>query len=133
MPFGNLTASGPSMSQSTTRQPVPSLVDPASDPHVNGEYLRKNPTWHAEYSPPKAETIMRLLARNHVEPRLVCEVGCGAGEVLRQLQLKMPADRRFWGYDIAPDAIRLAWTRENDALRFMLADFVAIETPRFDL
>ncbi|HLK48988.1 MAG TPA: methyltransferase domain-containing protein [Bryobacteraceae bacterium] len=115
------------------RQSSGSVVNPASDPHVNGEYLRKNPTWHVEYSPAKAGTILHLLARNKLEPRLICEVGCGAGEVLRQLQLKLPSDRRFWGYDVSPDAIRLAWGRENDGLRFLLADFIAVDTPCFDL
>src|SRR5690348_8777926 len=107
-------------------EPFSSVVDPVADPHVNGEYLRRNPTWHVEYSPWKAETIHRLLQKRRLSPRTICEVGCGAGEVLRQLQLKMPADCRFWGYDIAPAAVDLAKGRENDRLRFQLADFAAM-------
>jgi cyclopropane fatty-acyl-phospholipid synthase-like methyltransferase len=121
------------MSQSTAERQLPSVVNPESDPHINGQYLQKNPTWHVEYSPQKADTIFRLLQRNKLQPRAICEVGCGAGEVLRQLQLKMPQECRFWGFDIAPDAIRMARERENERLRFALSDFVAIETPPFDL
>lgn len=121
-----------------TIQPQPqggfaSVGDPETDAHVNGEYLRKNPTWHVEHSPWKAGNVLRLLDRHNLNPGTVCDVGCGVGEVLRQLQLKMNPDCRFWGYDVASDAIRMAKARENERLQFELADFTAIETKRFDL
>jgi hypothetical protein len=110
-----------------------SVADPESDPHINGKYFRNNPTWHVEYSPWKAENIYRFLQRKQLNPQTISEVGCGAGEVLRQLQLKMDPTCRFWGYDVAPPAIQMAKERENERLRFELADFPAIETPRSDL
>src|SRR5579872_1143951 len=110
-----------------------SIVDPNADPHINGEYLQKNPSWHIEYSPWKAENVLRLLAKHNLHPRTIGDVGCGVGEVLRQLQIKMPAECRFWGYDIAPAAIRMAKERENERLSVQLADFGEVETPRFDL
>jgi len=110
-----------------------SVVDPINDPHVNGEYLKQNPSWHVEYSPSKAAAILRMLARHRIEPHTVAEVGCGAGEVLRQLQMKMPPDRTFWGFDIAQAAIDLARQRENERLQFFLSDLIAVETPKFDL
>ena len=108
-------------------------MNPRFDPHVNGEYLQKNPTWHVEYSPSKAENVLRLLAKQNLQPRTICEVGCGAAEVLRQLQLRMSPECRFWGYDIAPPAIEMAKERENDRLKVQLADFGELETPYFDL
>lgn len=110
-----------------------SAKDPGADPHINGEYLKTNPTWHVEYSPWKSENILRFMARNSVRPRTVCEVGCGAGEVLRLLQAKMARECRFWGYDVSPQAIEMAKSRENANLRFDVADFGEIETPYFDL
>lgn len=110
-----------------------SVTDPQSDPHVNGEYLRKNPTWHVEHSPWKAGNVIRLLHKHNLNPATVCDVGCGVGEVLRQLQLNLEPECRLWGYDVAPAAIRAAKTRENDRLKFELADFTAIETRPFDL
>jgi SAM-dependent methyltransferase len=119
--------------ESSRRQYFSSIADPATDAHLNGEYFRKNPTWHVEFSPWKAANIHRLLERKGLYPRTVCEVGCGAGEVLRQLQLMTNSDCRFWGYDVAPAAIEMAKSRENDRLRFQLADFPAIDTPQWDL
>lgn len=111
----------------------PSMGDPDRDAHVNGDYLRKNPTWHVEHSPWKAQNLWRLLHRHNLHPGTVCDVGCGVGEVLRQLQLGMDPECRFRGYDIAADAIAMAKSRENERLTFEVADFTGIETPRFDL
>jgi len=110
-----------------------SIADPATDAHLNGEYLRNNPTWHVEFSEWKAQNIHRLLKGKGLDPRTICDVGCGAGEVLRQLQSMMGAGCRFWGYDVAPPAIEMAKSRENERLQFELADFTAIETPYADL
>lgn len=118
---------------SSARPRFSSIADAASDQHVNGEYFKKNPTWHVEYSPWKADNIHRLLTRRQILPQTVCEVGCGAGEVLRQLQLKMDPNCTFAGYDIAPPAIEMAKKRENQRLRFSLADFGEMETDVFDL
>ena len=110
------------------------LAGPNSgNPHINGEYLRQNPGWHAPTSDWKAGEIMKMLDRHGIAPESIGEVGCGAGEVLRQLQLRMPPDREFYGYDIAPQAIEMCRERENDRLHFELADVCAIETPPFDL
>ena len=110
-----------------------SVSNPALDPHLNGEYFRNNPTWHIEYSPWKAGNILRMLEKNRLKPKTICEVGCGAGEVLRQLQLKMDPGCRFWGYDVAPKAIEIAKQRENDRLAFAAADLGELVTPPFDL
>jgi hypothetical protein len=61
----------------------------------------------------------------------ICEVGCGAGGILSALHDQMPATR-FVGYDIAPDAIRLAERFASERLEFRLCD--AAEDPaHFDL
>jgi ubiquinone/menaquinone biosynthesis C-methylase UbiE len=70
--------------------------------YVEGEYLAKNPGWHVEESAWKARQVVRALRRNDVAPKTICDVGCGAGEVLRQLQASLDSDCRFWGYDISP-------------------------------
>ena len=110
-----------------------SVADPRLDPHLNGEYLRHNPTWHVEYGPSKAANIHRFLQQMRLQPQTICEVGCGAGEVLRQLQLRMDPSCRFWGCDVAPAAIEMARQRANDRLDFEVLDFTAAETPHSDL
>jgi 2-polyprenyl-3-methyl-5-hydroxy-6-metoxy-1,4-benzoquinol methylase len=100
---------------------------------LNGEYLRRVPQWHADDSAWKASDILRMLERNDLSPRSIGEVGCGTGEVLRQLQLKMAPGCVFRGYDIAPQAIELSRTRENDRLQCRLGDIRKDPDARFDL
>ena len=90
--------------------------------YTSGEYLEKDPIWHVEELPRKAKQIMRMLARNSLAPQTICEVGCGTGEVLKQLQGKMDASCIFWGYNISPQAIELTKSRANERLHFKLAD-----------
>jgi SAM-dependent methyltransferase len=101
--------------------------------YISGAYLEKNPTWHVEESPWKATQIIRMLTHNHIAPATICEVGCGAGEVLKQLQKRMDEACTYCGYDISPQAIALAQSRANARLHFKLADIKQEENAFFDL
>jgi len=93
-----------------------------ADIYKGTAYLEKNPSWHVEESPFKAKYILQLLERHRLSPATICEVGCGAGEVLKQLQDSMHGDQEFWGYDISPVAHRLSEPRANTKLHFKLGD-----------
>lgn len=86
--------------------------------YVCGDYLAANADWHAADSPWKVQHILRMLAKNGISPTTVCEIGCGAGEILRQIQLQLPASCRLSGYDISPQAIALCAPKANDHLIF---------------
>jgi cyclopropane fatty-acyl-phospholipid synthase-like methyltransferase len=101
--------------------------------YLDGKYLLKNPAWHVEESAWKAKQILRMLLRNRLSPTSVCDVGCGAGEVLVQLQQKLSGETTFWGYDISPQAIELAKERSNEKLHFCLSDFSHVENAYFEL
>lgn len=101
--------------------------------YVNGEHLEKNPDWHVYASSWKAKHVLRMLQSHKLSVNTVAEVGCGAGEVLRQLQNSMPPHCVFSGYDISPQAIELAGTRENPRLRFKWADILQEPDAYFDL
>ncbi len=65
-------------------------VRPSSSPEVrnhaseelykDGRYLELNPTWHVEDSPWKAKQIFEIIHRNRLQPKSICEIGCGAGD-----------------------------------------------------
>lgn len=101
--------------------------------YTSGEYLEKWPTWHVEISPWSARQIYRMLTRNHLTPQSICEIGCGAGEILKQLQTLLPQECHFWGYEISPQAFELAKSRENERLHFKLADIAQEPEALFDL
>ncbi len=93
----------------------------------NGEYLKNNPTWHSEDSKWKAGQIFKILENNHINPKSVVEVGCGAGEILNQLHALMTDNVDFTGFDISPDAIEIAKPKEKNGLSFKCKDFLKTE------
>jgi cyclopropane fatty-acyl-phospholipid synthase-like methyltransferase len=101
--------------------------------YTDGEYLARNPLWHADESPFKVNQIQQMLQRNRLRPNTVCEVGCGAGEVLKLLQERMEPDCRFYGYDISPQALQICQAKANERLCFKLADIAEDSGAFFDL
>ena len=112
-------------SQQSFRGRAPSKTTPdVAQLYTSGQYLKLNPEWHVEESPWKARHILRILRKNSLSPKFICEVGCGAGEVLKQLQAQLDSSCRFVGYDISPYALELCRTRANARLEFKLADIL---------
>jgi hypothetical protein len=101
--------------------------------YQTGEYVEKNPTYHVEDSSWKATHILQILRRQNIQPQTVGEIGCGAGEILRQLQLRLPRSVELHGYDISPQAIGLCQTRANDRLHFYCEDLLSITRAPLDL
>jgi SAM-dependent methyltransferase len=100
--------------------------------YTSGEYLASNPTWHAEDSAWKAVQVMGMLNRHGLRPRTVCEVGCGVGEVLRELHDRMDHQPNFVGYEISPQAFKLAASQSSERLTFRLGD-VLEDDEKFEL
>ena len=100
---------------------------------VTGEYLHKVPEWHTDDSPWKSKGVLQMLERHGISPRTVGEIGCGTGEVLRQLQGYLDAECVFVGYDIAPDAIELSLPRQNARLECRLGNVPDELDAQFDV
>lgn len=101
--------------------------------YTDGAYLEKNPLWHTDESPFKVRQIQRMLQKDRLNPTTICEVGCGAGEVLKLLQNSMDDACSFWGYDISPQAMAMCESKANEKLQFRLADISQEEGTFFDL
>ena len=98
--------------------------------YTSGDYLEKNPDWHEGDSPWKAGQVKKILDRNNLHPSTVMEVGCGVGRVLSSLQELLDHDVRLVGYDISPQAIERARTRQNDHLSFFCEDLLQAKAER---
>lgn len=101
--------------------------------YTSGKYLERWPDWHAAISPWSARQVLYMMARHTLVPKTICEVGCGAGEILKQLQQNMAEDCLFWGYEISPQALQIAQMRANDRLHFQLANIKQEKDIFFDL
>lgn len=99
----------------------------------NSNYLHANPTWHVEDSPWKAIQVLKMIERNNLRPTTVVEIGCGAGEIIRQLHSKMENKNiDFSGYEISPDAYKLCEERKTERLNYFQADLLQTDK-HFDL
>jgi cyclopropane fatty-acyl-phospholipid synthase-like methyltransferase len=101
--------------------------------YMNGDYLKTNPTWHREESPFKVDQILRMMGNNRLHPKTICDVGCGAGEVLALLYEKLDETCLFCGYDISPQALEMCNSRTNDRVHFKLGDVSREDGVCFDL
>lgn len=88
--------------------------------YLNKAYLDSNPTWHVEDSLWKAQQIDTMLSRHKIEAASVCEIGCGAGEILKELSSIYPKTR-FSGYEISPHAYELCKSRASTTVEFFMA------------
>lgn len=104
-----------------------------SNRYRDGGYLEKVPEWHAGDSAWKAGKVLELLRRNSIVCRSLCDVGCGAGEILAHLQAALGSDVRLVGYDISPQAIAFCHRRENATLTFKLGDFLSEDRDDYDV
>ena len=97
-----------------------------------GEYLEKHPNWHVEDSPFKAKNVIKMINKIEDKVSSICEVGCGAGEILNQLHNVLPQHVILSGFDISPDAISICQKKEKDRLHFFQSDLLG-EAVHFDL
>ncbi len=98
--------------------------------YADTSYLASNPDWHVGESPWKAQKIYEMLKKNHVNPSRIAEIGCGAGEILVQLEKRFP-DSSFVGYELSPQAFEFARTREKTNVHFIQGNMFDEEV-RFD-
>jgi SAM-dependent methyltransferase len=92
--------------------------------YVDGAYRERNPTWHEEHSGWKADHIARILAANAIAPRSLAEVGCGAGQILVELDRKLPTLNRLVGYEVSPQAFALCNGKAGGKIAYFQHDVV---------
>ncbi len=105
----------------------------ATSLYLSGEYLSKHPTWHVEDSSWKAGHVLDTIVRNGLTPATICEIGCGAGAILSELQSLLPENCTFIGYELSPQAFALCAGRANESLHFSSEDGLTPDKPVVDL
>jgi hypothetical protein len=101
--------------------------------YTDGTYLRNNPDWHVDDSPWKAKHIATMLDRHGIVPTTVCEIGCGAGEILRALSTHLEPATKFYGYEISPNAYKICSQKANERFNFRLENLLDDEGAHFEL
>ncbi len=102
--------------------------------YTDGSYLDKTGgTWHLEDAPFKAKEIVTMLARHpEVQPNTICEIGCGAGGILSELQKVLPSHTTFTGYEISPQAHAMSARFLSAQCQYILGD-AFVDSSMYDL
>ena len=102
------------------------------DIYEGDTYADLNPTWHEEDSPWKAKHIETIIRKNGLRFETLCEVGCGTGEILLNLEKAFPK-ARLAGFEISPHAYQRAVSKAPTKVAFHLVDFLNDEDDHFDI
>jgi len=100
--------------------------------YISGDDLADNPTWDIEDSPWKAGKVLEVIRKNRLKPSSVCEVGCGAGAILAELDNALKGVK-LYGYDISPGAAVFWEQYANKGISFEVGDFFENNTKYHDL
>lgn len=102
--------------------------------YIGNKYLEQNPGWHREDSPWKANLIAAILKDHKIQPESICEVGCGAGDILRCLHASFPL-ASLVGYDISPQVTQFLANEKNMAggITFRLGNINEFNTIQYHL
>src|ERR1022692_4721564 len=103
------------------------IDEPGKVLYTDGSYLEKTGgTWHLEDSPFKARQVAKMLARHpDIHPNTICEIGCGAGGILSELQTLLPHHVTFTGYEISPQAHAISARFSSAQCHYVLGDAFA--------
>jgi len=100
--------------------------------YEDGTYLDNNPSWHEEDSAWKARQITKIIDKNSLLPKTICEIGCGAGEILVRLS-ELYRETEFYGYEISPQAFELCKLKSKDRLSFYLSNLLSENSDHFNI
>jgi SAM-dependent methyltransferase len=101
--------------------------------YISSEYLDNNPTWHIEDSSWKAKQIIKIFEKNNLSPKSIGEIGCGGGEILHQLFLRMNEKVIFTGYEISQYAFELCKQRQENRLQYKMENIFEDSGVFFDI
>lgn len=101
--------------------------------YLDATYSINNPNWDRADAPWKAGHVLSVLKDHQIQPLKVCEVGCGAGDILSIISEKLPLSKSV-GYDVSPHLTRF-WAAHADSknIQFILGDFNEVNTEVFDV
>ncbi|MGU3420849.1 class I SAM-dependent methyltransferase [Methylobacterium sp. D54C] len=100
--------------------------------YKNSIYAENNPDWHEADAPWKAAQIGNIIRKNGIRFENICEVGCGTGDVILNLE-HMFDHSRGYGYEISPHAYWRAKDKETARTKFYLDDVFDAPGAPFDV
>jgi ubiquinone/menaquinone biosynthesis C-methylase UbiE len=80
--------------------------------------------WHEEDDPWKAKNIHKILGKNDINPKSICEIGYGAGGLLQNLAAYYKNDVTFHGYETSEAAYNISKPKEKENIHYYFQDLL---------
>jgi len=101
--------------------------------YIDGSYLEDTEDWHEGDALWKAVRIIKMIERIAPSPKSICDVGCGSGGVLFQIQKLIESPAKLTGFDISPQATKIANKRASKNLEYKNQNIFDQKDLTFDL
>ena len=75
--------------------------------YISDFYKEKNPDWHSSDSKFKLFEILKILKKNNINLKKICDIGCGSGNIIFNLS-KIYKESLLHGYEISPYAYKIS-------------------------
>lgn len=99
--------------------------------YQDGTYLAHNPDWDRQDCLWKARLIKNILDKFKIEPKSVCDVGCGSGDLLVYLK-QFYSQCEYTGYDISPQVKQFWDEHKVEGIHFQCVNFLSLKEQFFD-
>jgi hypothetical protein len=109
------------------------MNDSEFDIYNNGTYFANNPSWHEQDSSWKAMQVYKIIESNNLQFSNMCEIGCGAGEIINQLFSKYKEKIEMCGYEISQQAFNICQKKSKPGLEFKLSDLLLDQDAYYDI
>ncbi|MCB9096271.1 MAG: class I SAM-dependent methyltransferase [Arcobacter sp.] len=106
--------------------------------YLDGTYMHENPDWDRQDALWKANMVAKILKEFNMNPKAICEIGCGSGDILSYLLGNHFTGSEYYGFDIALNLEKF-WKEHtnnpliNNKIKFQNGDFHKINRKKYDL
>lgn len=94
------------------------MSDSVASIYLDGTYAGKNNLFGDDNAAWKAANVHAMMTRRSHLPTRLCELGCGGGGILLELQKLRPEVLEIHGYEPMPEAYEVCKSRQNETLKF---------------
>lgn len=94
------------------------MEDKVAGIYKDGTYAAANPGCGEENTIWKAGQILRMITQAGLKPQTVCEIGCGSGGILVEMQRHLPAVQ-FTGVEPMPEAFKNCSAKTREGVSFL--------------
>jgi 2-polyprenyl-3-methyl-5-hydroxy-6-metoxy-1,4-benzoquinol methylase len=101
--------------------------------YIDGSYLQATGGWHSEDAAWKVDHIMSVIGEIAPGLKSIGDIGCGSGDILAQLAVRVPTANLLEGWELAPEAYALTKRHTLSQISFHNKSLFDFPGSKYDL